>query len=47
MVESCLSPQKTRQVFESALKKSLVLGFRFFVSDVVSGEGYWAQGPNH
>jgi len=33
-----LKSQKTRQTFESAMKKKfLVLGFGFFVSDVISG----------
>jgi len=37
-----LNPQKTWQVFESAMKKNfLVLGFRYFVSDITSEVGVW------
>jgi len=40
--ESCSNPQKTLEVFEPAMKKnSLVLGFVFFVSDVISNVGFW------
>jgi len=42
VLDSCLSPQKTRQAFESAMKYIfLVLGFRFFVSDVISEVDFW------
>jgi len=34
-LESCSNPQKTQQVFESAMKKKL--GFGLFVSDIISG----------
>ena len=38
-LESCSNPQKTQQVFASAMKKKMfVLGFPFFVSDVTSEE---------
>jgi len=48
MLESCSSPQKTWQVLESAMKKiSLVLGFGFFVSDVISGIVLGLFGPLH
>jgi len=37
-LESSSNPHKTQQVFQSAMKKNfLILGFGFFVSDVVSG----------
>jgi len=38
VLESCSNPQKTWQVFESAMKdkRLLVLGFSFFVSDAIS-----------
>jgi len=40
-LESCLSSQKTQPVFESVMKKIvLVLGFRFLVSDVISEVGF-------
>ena len=44
-----------RQVFESAVQKNfLVLGFRFFMSEIRNGVGFWpfllrlpGPGPNH
>jgi len=55
VIESCSNPQRTHQVLKSAMKKNfLVLGFRFFVSDVTSrvvlsffGLLRVALGPNH
>jgi len=32
VLESCSNPQKTWQVFKSAMKKNFGFGFRFFVS---------------
>jgi len=54
VLESCSSPHKTRQVFESALKKYFgVLGLRFSVRNVIRGVGFWpfwlslpGPGPN-
>jgi len=40
-LESCSNPQKTRQVFESAIKKFLVLGYSFFMSGIISSIGFW------
>jgi len=37
--ETCSNPQKTCQVFESALKKNI--GFGFIVSDTMTRVGYW------
>ena len=49
-LESSSNPQKTRQVFESAMKKIFGFGFQFFVSDVISEVGFWPilpdLGPN-
>jgi len=39
MLESRSNPQKTRQVFKSALKNIFVLGFAFLVGDILSGIG--------
>jgi len=48
VLESCSNPQKTQQVFESAMKQIfLVLGFRFFVSDVINGVILSLFGPLH
>jgi len=41
VLESCSSPQKTQQVFKSAMKKILLaLGFIIFVSDIISKVGF-------
>jgi len=41
-LESCSSPQTNRQVYLFAVqKKVLVLGFGFFVSDVISEGVFW------
>jgi len=40
-LESCSNPQKTWQVFESAMKKNWGFGFHFFVSDIISKVGFW------
>jgi len=37
LLESCSNPQKTQQVFESALKNNL----GFLVSDIISGVDFW------
>jgi len=37
VLASCSNPQKTWQVFESAMKKN----WGFFVSDVISEVGFW------
>jgi len=44
-LESCLNPQKTQHIFESATKK--FIGFGFFVSGVVSGVVLGLFGPLH
>jgi len=41
VLESCSNPQRTWQVLKSAMKKVLVVGFSFFVSDIISGVGLW------
>ena len=40
-LESCSNPQKMRHVFQSAMKKNLVQGSGFFVSDVISEVVFW------
>jgi len=38
-LENCSNPQKTQQVFKSTMKTNFgVLGFRFFVSDIILGK---------
>ena len=46
VVESCSNPQKTRQVFKSAMKKKNLVLF-FFVNDVISGVLLGLLGPLH
>jgi len=47
-VESCSNLQKIWQVFPFAMKQTfLVLGFRFFVSDIISGVVLGLFGPLH
>jgi len=42
VLESCSNPQKTWQVFDSADKKQFfVLGFRFYVGDIISEVDIW------
>jgi len=48
VLESCSNFQKTWQVIKSAIKKIfLLLGFSFFVSDVISGPLHLTLDPNH
>jgi len=49
VLESCSNPQKVWQVLASTVKKKfcLVLGFRFFVSDIISGVVLGYVGPLH
>jgi len=44
-LEGCSNPQKTQQVFESAMKR--MWGFRFFVSEIISGVVFALFGPLH
>jgi len=37
VLESCSNPQKSRQVFESAMTKNC----GFYVSDIISEVGFW------
>jgi len=45
-LESCSNPQKTQQVFKSAMKKRF-FDFGFFVSDITSGVVLGLFGPLH
>ena len=40
-LENCSNPEKTPQVFECPMKKMFVLGFGFYVSDIISKVGFW------
>ena len=42
MLEGCPDPPNTRQLFESSTIKTIFgFRFRFFVSDIIRGVGFW------
>jgi len=45
VLESCSNPEKAQQVFQFAMKKCSVLGFVFFVGEVISEVGLGLFGP--